>query len=151
MPRHGHGFGLGSYLKGSTNSAPCANEQVIQAVTGGSLESPQWWFLSQNFGRWQGPPNGIWVVCDYSLSSYCTQRWWGHSNPTCCNQICLNLLLSEEVGAKKHLPYTRSKCLCPTHIWNLAGFHCLELKLWLELWTSKLMHCLWIQLDTVKS
>ena len=28
------------------------------------------------------------------LSGGDSQRWWGHSNPTCCNQICLNLLYS---------------------------------------------------------
>ena len=29
-------------------------------------------------------------------------EWWRHSNPTCCNQICLNLTHSQAVGILKH-------------------------------------------------
>ena len=32
-----------------------------------------------------------------------TQKWWGHSNPTCCNQICLNRLHSEVVNTLNQL------------------------------------------------
>ena len=47
------------------------------------------------------------------LSSEETERWWGHSNPTFCNQICLNLLHSQIVGRLKHLPTPACALLAP--------------------------------------
>ena len=29
--------------------------------------------------------------------------WWTHSNPTCCNESCLNVLFSLVVGTLKYL------------------------------------------------
>ena len=45
--------------------------------------------------------NGILLVCECILSSYCTPRWWGHLNRTYCNQICLNFVHSLVVGMLK--------------------------------------------------
>ena len=42
-------------------------------------------FFSTFFGRWLGSTNAILPVYDYELSGGDSERWWGHSNPTCCN------------------------------------------------------------------
>ena len=55
-------------------------------------------FLPQKFGRWWRPTNGALSFYECRLSGGNTQRSWGHSNPTCCNQICLNFLHSWVVG-----------------------------------------------------
>ena len=67
-------------------------------------------FLSQNFERWWGPMDGPLPFYEYRLSGGDTQRRWQHPNHTCCNQICLNFLHSEEGGMLKHLP-------CAPHAW----------------------------------
>ena len=41
----------------------------------------------------------------------------GHSNPTCCNQICLNFLYSQVPGMLKHFACTRMS----THAFILKG------------------------------
>ena len=67
------------------------------------------------------PTNGILLVCEFSLSSYYTHRWWGHLNLTYCNQICLNFLHSQMMGTLKHCLPVR---LCPhapkSHIVKLS-------------------------------
>ena len=59
-------------------------------------------FLPQNFGRWEGPINVTLSFYESRLSDRATQRWWEHSNPNCCNRICLNFLHSRVVGMLKH-------------------------------------------------
>ena len=78
-------------------------------------------FLPQNFRRWQGSMNGTLSFYKCRLSSGDTQRWWGHSTPTCCNQIHLNFLHLEAVGMLKHLPHAPHACSCPrSHLVNLS-------------------------------
>ena len=55
---------------------------------------------------WWEPTNGNLSLYEYRLSGGDTQRWWGDSNPTCCNQICLRFLHLEVVGMQKHLSCT---------------------------------------------
>ena len=43
---------------------------------------------------------------EFRLSGGDTKRWWGHSNPTCCNQICLNFLHAVMVGILKEITNT---------------------------------------------
>ena len=62
-------------------------------------------FLPQNFGT----KNGTLLFYECRLSVGDTQRWWGHLNPSCCNQIRLNILHSNGWDTK-HLPCTHS---CP--------------------------------------
>ena len=38
-------------------------------------------FLTQNFGRWQGPTNDTLSFYECRFSEGNTMRWWGHSNP----------------------------------------------------------------------
>ena len=47
----------------------------------------------QKIWEWRGPMNGILLdlFCECSLNSYDTHRWWGYSNPTCCNKIWFEL------------------------------------------------------------
>ena len=52
--------------------------------------------LPQIFGRWRGPTNSILSLYQYRLSGGDTQMWWGHSNPTGCNQIHLNFFSTQE-------------------------------------------------------
>ena len=57
-------------------------------------------------------------------------EWWGHSNPTCRNQICLNFLHSEVVVILKHLPHAHSCPLAADHapratLWN---FHNIRIR-----------------------
>ena len=63
-------------------------------------------FLSQNFGRWQRPMNAILSLYDCSLSGGDTQRWWGHSNTTDCNQKIEPFALT---GGRD----TKISCSCP--------------------------------------
>ena len=67
-------------------------------------------FLPQNLGRCYEPMNGTLSFYECRLSGGDTMRWWGHSNPTCCNQICLNLLHSPVKGMLKHQSWS---CLHP--------------------------------------
>ena len=52
--------------------------------------------LPQTFGRWWRSMNGAFAILWMKV------EWWRHSNPTCCNQICLNLTHSQAVGILKH-------------------------------------------------
>ena len=63
-------------------------------------------FLPENFEGWWALTNGTLPFSECRLSGEDTQRWLGHSNPTCCNQIRLNLLHLEVVGMAKHLVCT---------------------------------------------
>ena len=38
-----------------------------------------------------------------SFSGRGIMRWWGHSSPTLCKRICLNVLHSQAVGAQKNV------------------------------------------------
>ena len=78
-------------------------------------------FLPHNFGKMV-----VTYKCHLSFSEYkwggdSTCRWWGHLNPTCCSQACLNFLYSKVVGTQKpsfQLPciishsYALPSCLC---------------------------------------
>ena len=59
-------------------------------------------FLPQNFGRWWGPMNGTFSFYECRLNGGDTQKWLGHSIPSCWNQIDLNFLHSQVVGMLKH-------------------------------------------------
>ena len=50
--------------------------------------------LSQGFGNVVGSYKWHFSVCECSLNSKYTHRWWGHSNPNDYNKICLNFLQS---------------------------------------------------------
>ena len=90
-------------------------------------------FLPQNFGT----KNGTLLFYECRLSVGDTQRWWGHLNPSCCNQIRLNILHSNG-GDTKHLPCTHAYPRARLHrirqvgeppcetftTWYLALFHC---------------------------
>ena len=63
---------------------------------GVSLESPHLSvcfcvFLPQNLGRWQEPTNSSLSIYEWRFNGENTMRWWGHSNPTLCKRVCLNL------------------------------------------------------------
>ena len=54
-----------------------------ESIFGVSLESPEWLllgFLSQNFGSWRGPTNGISCMQVKCIQGYlCIQvEWWGY-------------------------------------------------------------------------
>ena len=73
------------------------------AVIGGSCRVTlvvAFGLLPQNFGWWQGPPNGTLSFYECRLSGEDTQRWWEHSSPSYCNQIHLNFLHSQRVDTK---------------------------------------------------
>ena len=60
-------------------------------------------FCPKNLGSWQGPANGTLSFCECS---------WGHSNPTCCNWIHLNLFALRGCLGAKHLAHI---CSCSLH------------------------------------
>ena len=64
-----------------------------------------WPFCPKILGRWHGPTNEIFLVCEYRLSSLYTNGWWEHSNLSCYNQIHMKFLCSEVVGMLKHCCY----------------------------------------------
>ena len=82
-------------------------------------------FLSQNFGKSQGPTNDTFYECRLSgLESHPlgkqSQRLLRHSSPTCCNSICLKLLHSKAVGMKKH-PFMLNLALAHTLVFRCCG------------------------------
>ena len=62
--------------------------------------SCRFWNFALKF--WKVVGNCEWYLPFYEcrLSGRNTQRWWGHSNPTCCNNFCH----SEVVKMQKHVP-----------------------------------------------
>ena len=60
-------------------------------------------FLPWNFGSWWGPRNGTLLQYECRLSGGDTMRWWGHSNPTLCNIICLKILTHPSFKASLYL------------------------------------------------
>ena len=77
-------------------------------------------FWPQNFGRGWGPMNVILSFYECRLSGGGTQRWCGHSNPTYCNQICLNFFAvkgSEDDKTSAHTClYPARAHLCRSHL-----------------------------------
>ena len=65
-------------------------------------------FLPRHFGKVMGPMKDILSYYECRLSGGDTQKWWKHSNPTCCNQICLKFLHSQVV----HTETPSLHCLC---------------------------------------
>ena len=59
-------------------------------------------------------------------------EWWWHSNPTCCNQIYLNILHSQVVGTLKHLLIPTHTCLCSYSclVSLVCKFVCMLTPLW---------------------
>ena len=78
--------------------------------------------------------NGILSLCDCRLSCGGSQRWWGHSNPTCCNQTNLNFFALTGGGSQKHLahaPVPAHIPCAPSHY--LAPSYLVKLSLFLEM------------------
>ena len=77
-------------------------------------------FWPQNFGRGWGPMNVTLSFYECRLSGGETQRWWGHSNPTYCNQICLTFIAvtgSEADKTSAHTCWYLGRAhLCPSHL-----------------------------------
>ena len=67
-------------------------------------------FLLQIFRRWHEPINCTFSFYECRLSGWDTQRWWGHSNPTCSYQLCLNSMHSEAIEMQQHFSHAY---LCP--------------------------------------
>ena len=83
------------------------NNWVRQNIVGGSCRVTlvaALAFSPQNFGRWQGPMNGILSVYKRRLSDAATQRQWGHRNLTAVIEFIWAFLHSEVVGT--NLLYT---------------------------------------------
>ena len=81
-------------------------------------------FLPQNFGRWWGPMNGTFSFYECRLNGGDTQKWLGHSTPTCWNQIDLNFFTLTGGGNAKTLLSHLLKPSCPllpmTHLVKLS-------------------------------
>ena len=77
-------------------------------------------FLSQHFERWWDLQMILLLLYECSLSSEDNQRWWGHTNPTCCFKNIFKLLALS--GGRN----TKARATSP-HAWAealmLAAFH----------------------------
>ena len=84
-------------------------------------------FLAQNFGRWRGTMNSTLSFYECRLSGGDTQKWWGHSNPTCCNQFYLNFLHSQAAVMLRHHLHACSHLCASLHLkttlWNFHNIY----------------------------
>ena len=63
--------------------------------------------------------NGTLAFCECRLSGVDPQRWWGHSNPTRYNQICVNFLHLQAVGILLYLWYVSFNSERAVTLWNI--------------------------------
>ena len=71
-------------------------------------------FLPQNFERWQGVINGTLSFYECKFSGGDSMMLWEHSNPSLCARICLNSLFLQVEGMHKNFPHAGTQGLKPS-------------------------------------
>ena len=95
-------------------------------------------FCAKKFGRWSGCSNEsfclLWMQLEWCGHS---QRWWEHSNPTCC----LNFSHSQVVGANWHKLLTWWNFQSPIFYISIVGknlckLHHVFFSFWMRIFAS---------------